>query len=98
VRSVQRLLRTAQLMLYSLLPSRGGGGAPPTKEEAERCTPQQFRLGMERFLDGGGEFRVFFPDTLAAAGPFLLFRLKRRGFSRCSVKAADGGLYLQGRR
>jgi hypothetical protein len=85
-------------MLYSLLPSKGGSAAPPTKEEAERCTPQQFRLGIERFLDSRGEFRVFFPDSLPLAGPFLLFRLKRQGFSRCSVKAADGGLYLQGRR
>jgi hypothetical protein len=97
VKVVRRSICTARLVFYALLPTKAGA-APPEKGEAERCTPQQFRLGVDRFLHGRGEFRIFFPDALALAGPFLLFRLKRQGYSRCSVKAAHGGLYLQGRR
>jgi hypothetical protein len=53
---------------------------------------------MARFLDSRGELRLFFPDSLALAAPFLLFRLKREGFSRCLVQASHRGLYVQGRR
>jgi hypothetical protein len=38
--------------------------------------------------------RLFFPDTYALAAPFLLFRMKRRGFSSSLVTVQDGGLLL----
>jgi len=38
--------------------------------------------------------RLFFPNTLALAAPFLLFRMKRRGFSAGKVTVQNGGLLL----
>jgi hypothetical protein len=38
--------------------------------------------------------RLFFPDTHALAAPFLLFRMKRKGFSSSRVKVQGGGLLL----
>ncbi|MRR06499.1 MAG: hypothetical protein EG828_06070 [Deltaproteobacteria bacterium] len=38
--------------------------------------------------------RLFFPDVYFPAAPFLLFRMKRRGFSVCRVTVQNGGLLL----
>jgi hypothetical protein len=38
--------------------------------------------------------RLFFPNTYALAAPFLLFRMKRRGFSANRVTVQNGGLLL----
>jgi hypothetical protein len=38
--------------------------------------------------------RLFFPDTHAFAAPFLLFRMKRRGFSSSRVTVENGSLLL----
>jgi hypothetical protein len=85
-------------MFYAALPTgRDLGKFPPTGE-VRHCTPRQIRGGMNRFLDGRGELHLFFPDCLAIAAPFVLFRLKREGFSGCYVRSADAGLYVQGRR
>lgn len=42
--------------------------------------------------------RLFFPQAMAVAAPFLLFRLKRWGFSGCRVTVTDGGLLVTARR
>ena len=94
----KRTLCTLQLMLFALLPGAGGVAAPPGTGEVKSLAPSQIRGGMARFLDDGGKFQVFFPDCLAIAAPFVLFRLKREGFSSCFVEASVQGLYVQGRR
>jgi len=38
--------------------------------------------------------RLFFPNTFMLAAPFLLFRMKRRGFSASRVTVQNGGLLL----
>lgn len=38
--------------------------------------------------------RLFFPHTHAMAAPFILFRMKRRGFSSSRVTVQNGGLLL----
>lgn len=106
---LKRVRYTLQLMLYAMLPSSrhpdtapagGTGPATPPSETgaALSLAPREIRGGMARFLDGRGELRLFFPDSLALAAPFVLFRLKREGFSRCLVQASHRGLYVQGRR
>lgn len=97
----EKICGTLQLVLYALLPRSRSARVdsfelPPG--EAMRCAPRQIRGGMDRFLDSRGELRVLFPGCLAIAAPALLFRLKREGFSSCSVQALPEGLYLQGRR
>jgi hypothetical protein len=93
-----KILRTLQLMFYALLPKRSA--APPGSAHGEvwRCQPGELRGGMDRFLDENGELRVVFLDCLAAAAPFVLFRLKRQGFSRCIVWVSEQGLHVEGRR
>lgn len=92
------VLCTLQLMLWALLPATEAGEAPPGDDRVLRCAPRQIRGGMGRFLNSQGELRLFFPRCLAIAAPLVLFRLKREGFSRCSVEASDRGLFVQGRR
>lgn len=125
-----RLLGTAQIVFFALLPpvdtgpAGGKGGVPASPGPAAgetperpaaarpgavaaghagpagalRCTPRQIRGGMGRLLDSGGELRILFPRCLAIAAPVLLFRLKREGFSGCSVRVWDRGLLVRGRR
>jgi hypothetical protein len=49
---------------------------------------------FSRSLNRQGELGLFFPGCLPLAAPFLLFRLKRTGFSRCRAWSASGGLAL----
>lgn len=42
----------------------------------------------------GGTRRLFFPYCMPIAAPFILFRLKRSGFSGCRVTVTDGGLLV----
>ena len=93
-----RVIRTLQLMFLALIPAAAPGTAPPEAGGVLSCAPRQICGGMDRLLDGKGELRLFFPGCLAIAAPLLLFRLKREGFSRCSVEASDQGLWVRGRR
>jgi hypothetical protein len=103
---VVRIYRTAQLMLSALLPPVAAKTAAPKAtvcaprevEGARCCAPGQIRGGRDRHLNSEGELRLFFPDCLAVAAPLVLFRLKREGFSRCSVKVSAQGLLVRGRR
>ena len=94
----KRLSCTLQLIVYALLPKREGGEEAPWKGEVRSCGPREIRGGVERFLDGKGELRLFFPVCLALAAPMVLFRLKREGFSGCRVQVSEKGLYVRGRR
>ena len=52
----------------------------------------------ESALDGSGRFVVFIPACPSLAAPFILFRLKRRGFSACVAEGVDRGVLVRGRR
>ena len=78
-----------------------GGDEPARRslsEGAVRCTPRQIKGGLGSLLNCRGELRLFFPHCLAIAAPVLLYRLKREGFSRCSVETSDHGLLVLARR
>ncbi len=49
-------------------------------------------------VTSGGELSLFFPGCPALAAPFLLFRLKRLGFSRCRARVLPDGLALIAKR
>jgi hypothetical protein len=53
---------------------------------------------LNRAVDQRGELALFFPGCPAVAAPFLLFRLKRSGFSSCRAMRGAGGLLLAARR
>ena len=42
----------------------------------------------------GGRVALFFPDCAAVAAPFVLFRLKREGYSGCHASATREGLLV----
>jgi len=88
---------TLQLVFFALFPGRAGE-REIEPEGASRCTPQKTRAGMQRLLNSQGDLQYFFPDCLSIAAPAVLFRLKREGFSRCTVQASQDGLLVQGRR
>ena len=101
--AMSRVVCTMELMYYAVWPSRGGRAvvaqARPTGEDGFRTlAPRQIRGGVERFLDGRGELRLFFEGCLSVAAPCVLFRLKREGFSCCKVRTSHRGLYVVGRR
>ncbi|QXE90149.1 hypothetical protein KP001_17265 [Geomonas subterranea] len=95
---MKRTLRTVALMWDALLPARGGIPEPVEPGVLRRCDPADIRGGMGRYLDASGELRLLVPDCRGLAAPFVLFRLKREGFSRCSVRVVEDGLLIQARR
>jgi hypothetical protein len=95
-----RLGCTLELVFFALFAADGqtmarDGGARPGV--MSRCTPRQIR-GVQRFFDAQGRLFLFFPGCLAIGAPFVLFRMKREGFSNCSVQGSKEGLFVRGRR
>ncbi|MEA5113210.1 MAG: hypothetical protein VB050_04215 [Geobacteraceae bacterium] len=45
-----------------------------------------------------GSYRVFLPEVSPLAAPFILFRLKRGGYSACRVTVIDRGLLVSASR
>lgn len=58
----------------------------------KKFPPYLLDLAISRFPSE--TVRIFFPDTYAVAAPFLLFRMKRRGFSSSRVTLQNGGMLL----
>ncbi|MBU5611720.1 hypothetical protein [Geomonas azotofigens] len=93
-----RLLRTVALIWHALHPAQGGAPQPVEPGGVRECEPADIRGGMGLYLDAAGELRLFIPNCRGLAAPVVLFRLKREGFSRCSVRMVEGGLLIQARR
>jgi len=105
---MNRLLRTVELIYYALRP-RTLGAQPPRGAEAAarecyaadgllRVEPKAFVGGFAPMTNSRGELKLFIPGCYALAATALLFRLKREGFSACSVTVQEHGLLVQGRR
>ncbi len=90
MRRITKILRTIALVCNSLRPGTNRNGSPfwaaaiPVKPELPAAEE--------------GAFGFFFPDIASFAAPFLLFHLKRRGYSGCRVVSTPEGLYLFARR
>lgn len=67
---------------------RGEGFTDCTKTELSNLGNLRIALNQEQRL------RLFFSGCRFPAAPFLLFRLKRQGFSNCQVSVTREGLYL----
>lgn len=96
--TAREMVRTLTLAWNAVLPPTGGEAEPAREGEVKRCEPWQVRKGMGLFLDPRGELRLFVPDCRPAAAPFVLFRLKRQGYSGCRVEADGRGLMILARR
>ncbi|HEY6838674.1 MAG TPA: hypothetical protein VI389_08030 [Geobacteraceae bacterium] len=92
---------TALVAFYSLLPPRSAekiSSPLPLPAAAPLEVPPHlipFRLAdFSRSVGSDGILSLFFPGCRAPAAPFLLFRLKRSGFSGCRAVTTPAGLTL----
>jgi hypothetical protein len=101
-----RLYLSALVISRALLPPGPEGGRPSGTAGTKRIAPSPgyivvaardvsfYLADLDRAVDRQGELTLFFPGCLAVAAPFLLFRLKRTGFSNCSAVTTKDGLLL----
>jgi hypothetical protein len=101
-----RLYLSALVIGRALLPPGAEGGRPSGKAGPQRLAPppgyilvavhdvSYYIADFDRAVGRHGELALFFPGCLAVAAPFLLFRLKRTGFSNCSALTTREGLFL----
>jgi hypothetical protein len=107
---LRKLHITALIMRYALFPPRKhNGGLSETAvnhspSSPPGCTPVPagdipfYLADLNRTVSLRGEIHIFFPGCLPLAAPFLLFRLKREGYSRCRAIVTEGGLQLHAAR
>src|SRR6266571_5505500 len=103
---LRRLHISGRVILYALFPPQNAHGRPDLSAAiAASSLPAGLApiavgeiplclADFSRYLNQQGELGLFFQDCLPLAAPFLLFRLKRTGFSRCRAWSAPGGLAL----
>jgi hypothetical protein len=75
---------------------------PPASTMKTGTTPldrlRSFLADPSSAVAPDGSFSVSLPDCSRWGAPFILFRLKRLGFSACRVYPENGGLTVHGRR
>ena len=105
-----RLSKSMQLILSALFPSRTNGNNrknrpatlnPPCHDCYLTIVPED----LHSFFSDPGEaydshksIAIFIPEVLPLTAPFLLFYLKRNGFSGCRAEVANGGLIVHAAR
>jgi hypothetical protein len=104
---LSRLYITALVMFRSLVPARQGN-TPPEMTAAlpspPGCHPvpageiSQCLADISRAVRIDGKLLLFLPGCQAPAAPFILFRLKREGYSNCTVTASADGLLVEAKR
>jgi hypothetical protein len=100
-----RVYITALVMCRSLVPSRQGD-LPPAFDipSSQECRPVPVKeissclANLSRYVQNDGKLFLFVPGCQAPAAPFVLFRLKREGYSNCTVTATADGLLVEATR
>ncbi|HLO27446.1 MAG TPA: hypothetical protein VK187_15180 [Geobacteraceae bacterium] len=69
------------------------GYFPVPREDIPDCL-----AGLDRAVGTDGKLALFFPGCASPAAPFLLFRLKREGYSSCRAISTGDGLLVDARR
>jgi hypothetical protein len=101
---LSRWLLTARVIAMALVPASGRIGhatgkfsAPANEGGFMPLAPKALDAHMGNLrviLDDRQQLRLLLKGCRSIAAPFLLFRLKRQGFSRCRAEAASEGIYL----
>lgn len=101
---LRRLYITALVIRAALLsPRRGsvlpgvpdGTAAPPGYLPVPARQAPCYLADLGRAVGRDGKLALFFPGCGAPAAPFVLFRLKRQGFSNCTATATADGLSVE---
>jgi hypothetical protein len=102
----RRLFTTLLVIVNSLHPT--GRHAPPAGSASGEAPPGYtlvpseavplFLAGLDSAVGSDGKLALFFPGCAALAAPFLLFRLKREGYSGCRAIATNDGLLVDATR
>jgi len=74
-------------------PVRPGNPPPSPRPVAAAELPWLF-ANLHGNLDDAGNLALLFPGALPLTAPFLLFRLKRLGYSACRATVDGNGLIL----
>jgi len=82
-----RPCRTLTVVIHALFPDIEPAGPPEQKYPLFH--PDQTFVAVQDGTTG-----IFISNVLPLAAPFILFRLKRTGFSGCRVIVKDGGLLV----
>lgn len=103
----RRFYNTARIIFYALFPPskkvEGQIPAPPSVSGPENYIPvipadvPYYLADFSRALSNN-RISLFFPESFAIAGFFLLLRLKRQGFSSTRALAISGGVAIEGNR
>ena len=101
----RRFYITVLVILRSLVPLRSGH--VPTGEAAVAASgylpvpPREigwYLTNLGRVVGADGRLALFFPGCRAPAAPFVLYRLKREGYSGCTATATPDGLLVNAAR
>jgi hypothetical protein len=97
--NINKLCATVLLIRHALAPVKHAEAfcLPPSEGSTIRIAPAEFSAALSelnRLLRPDGTLELLFEKALLPAAPFLLFRLKRSGFSGCRAVTTDDGILL----
>ena len=100
-----RFYITALVILRSLVPRRSeqapSGAAKVMASGYLSALPKEipwYLANLGRVVGADGKLSLFFPGCRAPAAPFVLYRLKREGFSGCTATVTPDGLLVKAAR
>lgn len=101
--NINRVYATLRLIRHTLMPTSWQCCCvpPPSSSGLITVPPDAFAATvrqLDKYLRPDGTLELLFEAVLAPAAPFLLYHLKRNGFSGCRVVAVAEGILLTARR
>jgi len=102
--NASRFQATLALAYYALFPRTADRCiSPPAGSDKQPRIITAYEIAgtlsnLDSYTGSDGSLELLFRDALSIAAPFLLFRLKRTGFSACRVHRVPEGLLLSARR
>jgi hypothetical protein len=95
----QSISITFLVIVNSLFPAKGKGAPPGAVPGAvPPGSIPRYLADLGTPVGNDGKPALFLPGCMPLAAPFLLFRLKREGYSSCRATASRDGLLIEARR
>lgn len=101
--NINRIYATLLLIRHSFVPANRNECCPllPASGTMLRVSPAAFAAllpAIDCYLQPDGRLGLLFEEACAPAAPFLLYHLKRNGFSDCKAVITADGIILTARR